>query len=197
MHPNTRRVLRTAPLAVVLALSVGACASPWASGPNSASTSSTAANKAANSADAPAVPVAAPAGNTPAAAVPAPGQPAPAAAGGADGLPPATALSAADQAEYCKRTSPLEVALPSEDGRRQPTADLKAQAQIWAELTSYTPAGLRNDVALLAIDYRALADGSRTLPQVDGEVRTSFGRVVDYRNLICLTEEERQKQAGN
>jgi hypothetical protein len=32
---------------------------------------------------------------------------------------------------------------------------------------------------------------------VDGEVRTSFGRVVDYRNLICLTEEERQKQAGN
>jgi hypothetical protein len=53
------------------------------------------------------------------------------------------------------------------------------------------------DVALLATDYRALADGSRTLPQVDGEVRTSFGRVVDYRNLICLTEEERQKQAGN
>ncbi|MDT7658621.1 MAG: hypothetical protein QOF38_3336 [Pseudonocardiales bacterium] len=197
MHPNTRRVLRTAPLAVVLALSVGACASPWASGSNSTSTSSTAANKAANSADAPAVPVAAPAGNTPAAAVPAPGQPAPAAAGGADGLPPATALSAADQAEYCNRTSPLDVALPSEDGRRQPTADLKAQAQIWAELTSYTPAGLHNDVALLATDYQALADGSRTLPQVDGEVRTSFGRVVDYRNLICLTEEERQKQAGN
>ncbi|MCU1650660.1 MAG: hypothetical protein JWQ60_1809 [Pseudonocardia sp.] len=123
MHPNTRRVLRTAPLAVVLALSVGACASPWASGSNSTSTSSTTANKAANSADAPAVPVAAPAGNT--------------------------------------------------------------------------PAGLRNDVALLAIDYRALADGSRTLPQVDTDVHTSFARVMDYRNLICLTEEERQKQAGN
>ena len=174
MHPNTRRVLRTAPLAVVPALSVGACASPWASGSNSTSTSSTAANKAANNADAPAVPVAAPAGNTPAAA-----------------------LSAADQAEYCNRTSPLDVALPSEDGRRQPTADLLQQAQIWTDLAPHTPAGLRNDVALLAIDYRALADGSRTLPQLDGEVRTSFGRVVDYRNLICLTEEERQKQAGN
>jgi hypothetical protein len=117
--------------------------------------------------------------------------------GGAAGLPAANELSATAQAEYCKRTSPLEVALPSEDGRRQPTSDLKAQAQIWAELTSYTPAGLHNDVALLATDYQALADGSRTLPQVDGEVRTSFSRVVDYRNLICLTEEERQKQAGN
>jgi hypothetical protein len=112
-------------------------------------------------------------------------------------LPAANELSPTAQAEYCKRTGPLEVALPSEDGRRQPTADLKAQAQIWAELTSYTPAGLHNDVALLATDYQALADGSRTFPQVDGEVRTSFGRVVDYRNLICLTEEERQKQAGN
>ncbi|MDT7587833.1 MAG: hypothetical protein QOE32_5383 [Pseudonocardiales bacterium] len=168
MHPNTRRVLRTAPLAVVLALSVGACASPWASGSNSTSTSSTAANKAANSAAAP-----------------------------PDGLPPATALSAADQAEYCNRTSPLDVALPSEDGRRQPTADLLQQAQIWTDLAPHTPAGLRNDVALLAIDYRALADGSRTLPQVDTDVHTSFTRVMDYRNLICLTEEERQKQAGN
>jgi hypothetical protein len=168
MHPNTRRVLRTAPLAVVLALSVGACASPWASGSNSTSTSSTAANKAANSAAAP-----------------------------PDGLPPATALSATDQAEYCNRTSPLDVALPSEDGRRQPTADLIQQAQIWTDLAPHTPAGLRNDVALLAIDYRALADGSRTLPQVDTDVHTSFTRVMDYRNLICLTEEERQKQAGN
>ena len=174
MHPNTRRVPRTAPLAVVLALSLGACASPWASGSNSTSTSSTAANKAANSADAPTVPVAAPAGNIPAAA-----------------------LSAADQAEYCNRTSPLDVALPSEDGRRQPTADLLQQAQIWTDLAPHTPAGLRNDVALLAIDYRALADGSRTLPQVDTDVHTSFTRVMDYRNLICLTEEERQKQAGN
>jgi hypothetical protein len=178
-------VLRTAPLAMVLALSVGACASPWASGSNSTSTSSTAANKAANNADAPAVPVAAPAGNIPAAAPPA--TPAPAAA----------ALSAADQAEYCNRTSPLDVALPSEDGRRQPTADLMQQAQIWTDLAPHTPAGLRNDVALLAIDYRALADGSRTLPQVDTDVHTSFTRVMDYHNLICLTEEERQKQAGN
>ncbi|MDT7621507.1 MAG: hypothetical protein QOF99_2408 [Pseudonocardiales bacterium] len=180
MHPNTRRALRTAPLAVVLALSEGACAAPWASGSNSTSTSSTAA-----------------AGAAAPAAVPAPGQPAPAAAGGADGLPPATALSAADQAEYCNRTSPLDVALPSEDGRRQPTADLLQQAQIWTDLAPHTPAGLRNDVALLAIDYRALADGSRTLPQVDTDVHTSFTRVMDYRNLICLTEEERQKQAGN
>jgi hypothetical protein len=35
------------------------------------------------------------------------------------------------------------------------------------------------------------------LPQVDTDVHTSFTRVMDYRNLICLTEEERQKQAGN
>jgi hypothetical protein len=71
------------------------------------------------------------------------------------------------------------------------------QAQIWTDLAPHTPAGLHNDVALLAIDYRALADGSRTLPQVDTDVHTSFTRVMDYRNLICLTEEERQKQAGN
>jgi hypothetical protein len=188
MHPNTRRVLRTAPLALVLALSVSACGSPWARGTNATSSSSTAANRAANSADAAADPVAVPAGNTPAAPAAAP---APAVA------PPADALSAADQAEYCKRTGPLEVALPSEDGRRQPTSDLEQQSQIWTDLAPHTPAGLRNDVALLATDYQALADGSRTLPQMDSEVRTSFGRVVDYRNLICLTDEERQKQAGN
>jgi hypothetical protein len=31
---------------------------------------------------------------------------------------------------------------------------------------------------------------------VDSEVQVAFGRVNDYRNLICLTQEERDK-AGN
>jgi hypothetical protein len=181
MHANTRRGLRIVPLAVVLALAVGACGSPWAKGTNATSTSSTAADNApdntVNSADLPSVAVSVPGGNT--------------------SVPAADALSPSAQAEYCKRTSPLEIALPSEDGRRQPTSDLKAQSQIFAELSTYSPSGLHSDVALLATDYQALADGSRTLPQVDGEVQTSFRRVMDYRNLICLTEEERQKQAGN
>jgi hypothetical protein len=197
MRAKTRRELRTAALGVLLALTVGACGSPWAKGANSTSTSSTAANTAAGnaaqnagtsagtSADAPSVTVTVPGGDTVAAPA------------GGTSLPAADALSPSAQAEYCKRTSPLDVALPSEDGVRQSTNDLRTQAQIWAELAPFTPNGLRADVALLATDYRALAEGSRTLPQVDGEVRTSFGRVVGYRNLICLTDEERQKQAGN
>ena len=191
MHAKTRRGLRIAPLAVVLALALGACGSPWAKGANATSTSSTgsdtSASNAANSADAPSVAVSVPGGN----AVPA--APAPPGAG----LPAANAISPTAQAEYCKRTSPLEIALPSEDGVRQSTSDLKTQSQIFAELSNYSPSELHGDVALLATDYQALADGSRTLPQVDGEVQTSFRRVIDYRNLICLTEQERQRQAGN
>ena len=234
MHANTRRGLRIVPLAVVLALAVGACGSPWAKGTNATSTSSTAANNAANntagntgnSADLPSVAVSVPGGDTAVAAAPAPGAPAadpganpgaanpappapanppaataptPAAVAptGGDSLPAADALAPSAQAEYCKRTNPLDVALPSEDGVRQSTNDLKTQAQIWTDLAPFTPAGLRGDTALLANDYRAFADGSRTLPQADGEVRTSYRRVMDYRNLICLTEEERQRQAGN
>jgi len=186
MSPTTRRVLPVA-TAVALALSISACASPWAKGGHPASTSSSsvsssdaaADNAAANSAP----------GNRQAA------QPGAAQPGAA--LPPANALSANDQAEYCKRTGPLEVALPSEDGQRQAPADLKREAEIWTELTNYTPGALRTDVALLANDYQALADGSRTLPQVDNEVRVAFGRVNNYRNLICLTQEERDKAAGN
>ncbi|HEX4359005.1 MAG TPA: hypothetical protein VH141_15860 [Pseudonocardia sp.] len=207
MRAETRRV-RAAALAVLLALTVGACGSPWAKGTNSTSTSSTAAdnatqnagNSAGNSADAPSVTVTVPGADTapaPAAANPAPNPAAPAAPTGGTSLPAADALSPSAQAEYCKRTSPLEIALPSEDGVRQSTSDLKSQSQIFGELAGYSPSELHSDVALLATDYQALAEGSRTLPQVDGEVRTSFGRVVGYRNLICLTDEERQKQAGN
>jgi len=182
MSPTTRRVLPVA-TAVALALSVSACASPWAKGghPASTSSSSVSSSDAANAA-----------ANAAANSAPGNGQ---AARPGAT-LPPANALSANDQAAYCKRTGPLEVALPSEDGQRQAPADLKREAQIWTELTTYTPGALRTDVALLANDYQALADGGRTLPQVDNEVRVAFGRVNDYRNLICLTQEERDK-AGN
>jgi hypothetical protein len=227
MRAETRRELRAAALAVLLALTVGACGSPWAKGTNSTSTSSTAAdnatqnagNSAVNSADAPSVTVTVPGADTapapaaanPAAPAPGPANPAvaaaptpaatapaaPAAPTGGNGLPAAEALSPSAQAEYCKRTSPLEIALPSEDGVRQSTSDLRTQSQIFGELAGYSPSELHSDVALLATDYQALAEGSRTLPQVDGEVRTSFGRVVGYRNLICLTDEERQKQAGN
>jgi len=179
MSSTTRRVLPIA-TAVALALSVSACASPWAKGGQVASTSSSsvsasdsaAENAAANSTS----------GNGQAAR---------------PDLPPVNALSPSDQAEYCKRTGPLEVALPSEDGRRQPPADLKRQAEIWTELTNYSPGALRTDVALLANDYQALSDGSRTLPSVEDEVEVAFGRVTEYRNLICLTQEERDKAAGN
>src|SRR5882757_847074 len=221
MRAETRRELRAAALAVLLALTVGACGSPWAKGTNSTSTSSTAAdnttqnagnstgNSAVNSADAPSVTVTVPGADTapapasanpapnPAApapgpanpavaAAPTPGATAPAAPTGGNSLPAADALSPSAQAEYCKRTSPLEIALPSEDGVRQSTSDLRSQSQIFGELAGYSPSELHSDVALLATDYQALAEGSRTLPQVDGEVRTSFGRVVGYRNLICL-----------
>ena len=45
--PTTRRILRVVPLLAAVALSVGACATPWASGANASSTStSSAANNA-------------------------------------------------------------------------------------------------------------------------------------------------------
>jgi hypothetical protein len=184
MHANPRRAPRIVPLAVLLALAAGACGTPWAKGTNATSTSSTSTSSAATSSTA----TSSTAANNAAADNPAPT--------GA-GPPAADALSPSAQAEYCKRTSPLDIALPSEDGVRQSSNDLKTQSQIFAELSTYSPSGLHGDVALLATDYQALADGSRTLPQVDGEVHTSFRRVMDYRNLICLTEEERRKQSGN
>ena len=183
MSPTTRPVLSIA-TAVAVALSVSACASPWAKSGQVASTSSSSVSTSDSASDSTA-------GNAAANSTPGNGQAA------RPDLPPANALSPSDQAEYCKRTGPLEVALPSEDGRRQPTADLKRQAEIWTELANYSPGALRTDVALLANDYQALGDGSRTLPQVDNEVQVAFSRVNDYRNLICLTQEERDKAAGN
>ncbi|HEY0576060.1 MAG TPA: hypothetical protein VGD73_18315 [Pseudonocardia sp.] len=180
MSPTTRRMLPIA-TAVAVALSLSACASPWAKGGHAGSTSSSSVSTSDSAAE-----------NAAANSTSGNGQ----AASPGSALPPANALSPNDQAEYCKRTSPLEVALPSEDGRRQPSADLKRQAEIWTELANYSPGALRTDVALLANDYQALADGSRTLPQVDNEVQVAFGRVNDYRNLICLTQEERDK-TGN
>jgi len=185
LNPNTRPILRAVPLVGMLALAVlslvGCSKHPFssASGASTPAVSSATGSSAASGSTG---------GSTG-------GSTSGSTSGG--GLPAADALSPSAQAEYCKRTSPLDIALPSEDGHRQSTSDLKAQSQIFAELSTYSPSGLHSDVALLATDYQALADGSRTLPQVDGEVRTSFRRVMDYRNLICLTEEERQKQAGN
>lgn len=90
-----------------------------------------------------------------------------------------------DNAEYCRRTDPLEVQLPEEDNRRLAANDLARQAKIWQEVQPFAPFGLRSDLQLLAKDYDALSTGAKTFPEALPEVRPAFARVMEHRKAIC------------
>ncbi|GAA5157624.1 hypothetical protein GCM10023321_36130 [Pseudonocardia eucalypti] len=115
-------------------------------------------------------------------------QAAPAQAAPAQAAPAAVAEPAqppSDNAEYCRRTDPLEVQLPEEDNRRLAANDLARQAKIWQEVQPFAPWGLRSDLQLLAKDYDALSTGAKTFPEALPEVRPAFARVMEHRKAIC------------
>jgi len=108
----------------------------------------------------------------------------------------------ATQAEYCKRNRVhSRWHCPPRTADAQPTADLKTPSGDLDRAGQLQPR-CRWRTGRRAAGQRLPGAGpmaSRTLPQVDNEgARLPSGRVNDYRNLICLTQErEREpKQRG-
>jgi hypothetical protein len=204
--PTTRRILRVAPLLAAVALSVGACATPWANGANASGTStSSAANNAvtnnATTSDAangsgpqPAAQPAPAAQNGVAAAAPggaagAPGAAASAPSGqsGFGGGPTVGAVATAgmspdDVAQYCKLSGDFSAMGGPEE---LSTFYYGEAAKPLVDLKKHTPVQLQPDVTLLYTDYEALAKQTRVFPQVKDEVDASYKRVMDFNTQIC------------
>jgi hypothetical protein len=202
--PTTRRILRVVPLLAAVALSVGACATPWASGANASSTSTSSAannavtnnavtnnavtNNATNGSGAQPAAQSAPAAQNGvtggAAGAPGAAASAPSGIGGGPtvGAVATAGMSPDDVAQYCKLSGDFSAMGGPEE---LSTFYYGEAAKPLVDLKKHTPVQLQPDVTLLYTDYEALANQSRVFPQVKDEVDASYKRVMDFNTQIC------------
>jgi hypothetical protein len=153
------RILRAAPVALAVALSVGACgALPCTAGSNNSSapySNSSATSNSPGSSSA-ARPLASSGGSTSTAG-----------------------LSPDDVGQYCKYSGELLDPVTQKD-------NISLDVDHLTQLRPHTPVQLQPDVELLLADDKAIDNQTRVYAQVKDEVDPAYKRLKDFHDQICV-----------